>query len=171
MLLLEFLTKVKGILLCQLNLSIYQFIYVLCRNFKSHRDSVMSLIIKLNVKMTLFIFQGSGLQVAEMQPAIRLLPRQPAVMFCKALLRGRAWNNLLRGNAWAQWFKHVLVASELSVGLQGSPQHTAASQSLLLPGTCSHSSLTQIETRDTGLTWGQSCTLLEIPEKCFQDPD
>lgn len=127
----------------------------------------MSLIIKLNIEMTLCVFQGSGLQVAEMQPAIRLhgstamLPRQPAcrvVMLCKVPLWRRAWNNLLRSCAWVHWFKHALVASELPVGLQGSPQYPAASQSLLLPGIPLQQPYPN-SYRYTGPARGRSCTL------------
>ena len=132
------------------------------------------------------VFQGSGLQVTEMQPAIRLhgstavLPRQPAcpvVMLCKVPLWRRAWSNLLRSSAWVHWFKHILVASEFPVELQGSPQHPATSQGLLLPGTL-RSSLNQTATgtqdRHKGrvVHRGRQCyLLLVIPEKCFHDLD
>ena len=147
---------------------------------------MMSLITKLNVEMTLCVFQGSGLQVAEMQPAVRLhgsttvLPGQSAgrmATLCKVPLCRRAWSSLLRSSASDHRFKHVLVAFELAVGLQGSPQHPATSLRLLPPGTpCSSPTWTATGTQawHEGRVVGcsrPSCLLLMIPEKCFQDLD
>lgn len=121
MLLPEFLTKVKWILLCQLNLSIMYYVGIEKVVEMQWWASLSNLMSRRHC-----VFQGSGLQMAETQPAIRLhgstamLPRQPAccvVMLCRAPPGKSTWNNLLRSGAWVHWLKHVPVASELPGGL------------------------------------------------------